>query len=140
MLVPYTCCPKTFENHYAEQIGNGLPHYQGMAFQKGYGIGGFFAKLFRSAMPFLVRGAKTVGKEALRTGTLIANDVLSGETTFKESAKTRAKAAGKTLAKKALKKASDMIGNGRFKRKRKASRKVISPKAKKVKGRDIFDP
>ena len=139
MLVPYSCCHKTFENHYADQIGNGLPHYQGMSFQKGYGIGGFFAKLFRSAMPFLVRGAKTVGKEALRTGTLIANDVLSGEN-FKESAKTRAKAAGKTLAKKAVKKASDMIGHGKFKRKRKAGKRVISSKAKKLKGRDIFDP
>lgn len=138
MLVPYSCCNKTFEEYYTNQIGNGLPFYQGAHFQKGYGIGGFFAKLFRSALPFLVRGAKTVGKEALRTGTLIANDVLTGEN-FKESAKARTKMAGKTLAKKALKKADEMIGHGQHKRKRKRSKRFISSKTRKVKGRDIFD-
>ncbi|KFM69670.1 hypothetical protein X975_14593, partial [Stegodyphus mimosarum] len=108
MRVPYTCCTKKFEDYYLAQTGNGLPYYQGTILQKGYGIGGFFAKLFRSAMPFLMKGAKTVGKEALRTGTQIANDVLSGEN-FKVSLKTRSKEAGKKLARKAVQKADEMI-------------------------------
>ncbi|GFV86213.1 hypothetical protein TNCV_672101 [Trichonephila clavipes] len=33
------------------------------SFQKGYGIGGWFKRLFRSALPFLSRGAKSVGKK-----------------------------------------------------------------------------
>lgn len=90
MLVPYTCCTKHIEDYYAGQTGKGLPYFKGAVLQKGYGIGGFFAKLFRSAMPFLFSGAKAIGKEALRTGTRVANDVLSGEN-FKASLKTRAK-------------------------------------------------
>lgn len=138
MLVPYKCCEKSFEDYYVGQAGNGMPYYQGMHLQKGYGIGGFFGKLFRTVLPFLKSGAKAVGKEALKTGTMIANDVLSGEN-LNTSAKTRAKQAGKVLARKALNKASDMIGHGRFKRKRKASKRVIRSKARKVVGRDIFD-
>lgn len=138
MLVPYTCCTKQFEEYYSGQTGNGLPYYQGTVLQKGYGIGGFFAKLFRSALPFLKSGAKTLGKEALRTGTMVANDVLSGEN-FKTSFKSRAKETGKKLAKKAIQKADEMIGRGRLKRKRQPTQRIISSKARKVQGRDIFD-
>lgn len=138
MLVPYACCAKTFEDYYVGQTGEGIPFYQGVSLQKGYGIGGFFAKLFRSALPFLKSGAKTVGKEVLRTGSLIASDVLSGEK-LSSSTKARAKEAGKTLARKAIKRTDEMIGHGRFKRKRKKPKRVISSKARKVTGRDIFD-
>jgi hypothetical protein len=138
MLVPYKCCTKSFEDYYVGQTGNGLPYYQGISLQKGYGIGGFFAKLFRSVLPFLKSGAKAIGKEALRTGTMIANDVLAGEN-VNISAKTRAKEAGKVLARKALKKADEMIGHGRFKRKRKSAKHLIRSKIRKVQRRDIFD-
>ncbi|GFV51348.1 uncharacterized protein F54H12.2 [Trichonephila clavipes] len=56
MSVPYVCCTKRFEDHYAGQIGSGLTHYKGINFQKGYGIGGIFRRLFRAALPFLVKG------------------------------------------------------------------------------------
>ncbi|GFU05086.1 uncharacterized protein TNCV_574401 [Trichonephila clavipes] len=66
------------------QIGSGLTHYKGINFQKGYGIGGIFRRLFRAALPFLVKGGKTIGKEVLMTGSRVASDVLSGEN-FKEA-------------------------------------------------------
>lgn len=138
MLVPYTCCTKKFEDYYVRQTGNGLPYYQGTVLQKGYGIGGFFAKLFRSALPFLVSGAKAVGKEALRTGTQVANDVLAGEN-LKTSFRTRVKESGKALARKAVVKADEMVGRGGHKRKRKTPKHSISSKARKVSGRDIFN-
>lgn len=138
MLVPYTCCTKKFEDYYVNQTGYGLPYYQGIGFQKGYGIGGFFAKLFRRALPFLVSGAKTVGKEALRAGTMVAGDVLAGED-LKTAVKSRAKESGKSLARKAVQKASQMVGRGKNKRKRKHSKPFISSKVRKVVGRDIFD-
>ncbi|GFU57489.1 uncharacterized protein F54H12.2 [Trichonephila clavipes] len=78
MLVPYTCCLTQYEDYFIDQAGNGLSYYQGQSFQKGYGIGGWFKRLFRSALPFLSRGAKSVGKEVLRTGAQIANDLLEG--------------------------------------------------------------
>ncbi|GFS50418.1 uncharacterized protein TNCV_2022351 [Trichonephila clavipes] len=60
------------------QIGSGLTHYKGINFQKDYGIGGIFRRLFRAALPFLVKGGKTIGKEVLMTGSRVASDVLSG--------------------------------------------------------------
>ncbi|GFS76275.1 uncharacterized protein TNCV_4668071 [Trichonephila clavipes] len=79
------------------QIGSGLTHYKGINFQKGYGIGGIFRRLFRAALPFLVKGGKTIGKEVLMTGSRVASDVLSGEN-FKEAVKTRSKESGKKIS------------------------------------------
>lgn len=139
MIVPYKCCVKEFEDFYLNQAGNGISFYQGQPHQKGYGIGGWFKKIFRSALPFITRGAKTVGKEVLRTGTQIANDVLEGRN-VQESTEMRVKETGKTLAKKALKTADGMLGQGKkYKRKRKLPKRFISPKVEKVKRRDIFD-
>jgi len=135
MFVPYECCTQHYTEHY--QTGSGLPHYRGQLYQKGYGLGGFFRNLFRSAMPLFTKGLKTVGKEALRTGTLIASNVLSGEN-FKSAAKQRTKEAGKVLAQKAIRKAQSMVGSGKYKRKRKLVNPFISRSTKKRKARDIF--
>ncbi|GFW62078.1 uncharacterized protein F54H12.2 [Trichonephila clavipes] len=98
------------------QIGSGLTHYKGINFQKGYGIGGIFRRLFRAALPFLVKGGKTIGKEVLMTGSRVASDVLSGEN-FKEAVKTRSKESGKKLAQKAIDRVQSMVGKGQYKRK-----------------------
>ncbi|GFW27899.1 uncharacterized protein F54H12.2 [Trichonephila clavipes] len=87
MLVPYNCCTKQFEDYYISQTGNGLPYYAGQSFQKGYGIGGWFKRLFRTALPFL------------KTSTQIANDMLEGQS-FPESARQRTNETGKKLIKK----------------------------------------
>ncbi|GFW90502.1 uncharacterized protein F54H12.2 [Trichonephila clavipes] len=101
MSKPYVCCTKRFEDHYAGQIGSGLTHYKGINFQKVCGIGGKFRRLFRAALPFLVKGGKTIGKEVLITGSRVASDVLSEEN-FKEAVKTRSRESGKKLAQKAI--------------------------------------
>ncbi|GFV71137.1 uncharacterized protein F54H12.2 [Trichonephila clavipes] len=142
MLVPYNCCTKQFEDYYISQTGNGLPYYAGQSFQKGYGIGGWFKRLFRTALPFLKSDAKSVGKEVLKTSTQIANDMLEGQS-FPESARQRTNETRKKLIKKAIQKADEMIGRGkkhqRYKRKRKGMKATSSSKSKKVRGRDIFD-
>ncbi|GFU83864.1 uncharacterized protein TNCV_3851861 [Trichonephila clavipes] len=51
----------------------------------------------RAALPFLVKGGKTIGKEVLMTGSRVASDVLSGEN-FKEAVKTRSKESGKKIS------------------------------------------
>ncbi|GFW21694.1 uncharacterized transposon-derived protein F54H12.3 [Trichonephila clavipes] len=121
---------------------NGLPYYAEQSFQKGYGIGGWFKRLFRTALPFLKSGAKSVGKEVLKTSTQIANDMLEGQS-FPESARQRSNETGKKLIKKAIQKADEMIGRGkkhqRYKRKRKGMKATSYSKSKKVRGRDIFD-
>ncbi|GFU02945.1 uncharacterized protein F54H12.2 [Trichonephila clavipes] len=72
----------------------GVSYYEGVSFQKGYGLGGIFRRLFRAALPFLVKGVKAVGKEALRTSTRVVSDVLSGEN-FKIAARKRSEEAGR---------------------------------------------
>lgn len=139
MLVPYECNLSRFEDHYVNQAGNGLAYYRGQPSQKGYGIGGWFKNLFRTALPLLAKGAKSVGKEVLRTTSHIASDVLEGQN-FQESAEKRAKEAGQLLAKKAINKANDMLGKGiGYKRKRRHQKRVTLTKVRKQKRRDIFD-
>ncbi|GFT09034.1 uncharacterized protein F54H12.2 [Trichonephila clavipes] len=65
--------------------------------------------VFRTALPFLTRGAKSVGKEVLKTGTQIVNDLLEGQN-LEDAAKHRAKETGRKLAREAIKKADDMLG------------------------------
>ncbi|GFU79813.1 uncharacterized protein F54H12.2 [Trichonephila clavipes] len=96
--------------------GSGLTHYKGINFQKGYGIGGIFRRLFRAALPFLVKGGKTIGKEVLMTGSRVASDVLSREN-FKEAVKTRSRESGKKLAQKAIDRVQSMVGKRQYKRK-----------------------
>ncbi|GIY54860.1 uncharacterized protein CDAR_248761 [Caerostris darwini] len=78
------------------QSGSGISHYEGISFQRGYGLGGVFRLLFRAALPFLVRGGKVVGKEALVTGTKVINDVLTGKD-LETAAKNKSKEAGKEM-------------------------------------------
>jgi len=45
--------------------------------QREYGIGSYLAGLFRTVRPILWSGAKTLGREALRTGGKIMSDIAS---------------------------------------------------------------
>ncbi|GBN12082.1 hypothetical protein AVEN_204137-1 [Araneus ventricosus] len=137
--VPYACSTTKFQEHYTNHKGSGIPYYEGVSFQKGYGLGGIFRRLFRTALPFLVKGGKALGKEALVTGTNVINDVVSGED-IKIAAKRRSKEAGKNLARKAIGHVQSMMGKGKYKRKRKQQKRIISSKVRKTRGRDIFDP
>ncbi|GBN69535.1 hypothetical protein AVEN_183597-1 [Araneus ventricosus] len=136
--VPYTCCTTKFQEHYTNHKGSGIPYCEGVSFQKGYGLGGIFRRLFRAALPFLEKGGKALAKEALITGTNVINDVVSGED-IKIAAKRRSKEAGKNLARKAVDKVQSMIGRGKYKRKRKQHKRLISSKKRKKRGRVIFD-
>lgn len=71
-----------------QQRGLGVPLFQGSRLQRGHGLGNILSGLFRSALPMLKRGLAFFGKQALRTGAQIANDVADGES-FTESTKKR---------------------------------------------------
>ena len=47
--------------------------------QGGNGLGGVLRRLFRSAIPFLIRGGKEIGRQALKTGINFGEDVLAGK-------------------------------------------------------------
>ena len=75
----YLPCNKDYENYYVGQVGRGHPVFTGARTQRGYGLGGILGGLFRSAMPLIKQGAKTLGREALRTGVGIAQDAMEGK-------------------------------------------------------------
>lgn len=52
--------------------------FRGSKMQRGYGLGGFFAKLWRSARPLLRRGGEYIGKKAIRTGLHTIQDIAAG--------------------------------------------------------------
>ena len=90
--------------YYENQVGSGgvIEHfYQGSPYQRGHGIGSFLGGLFRRALPILSRGLKAVGKEALRSGVRVLDDVAGENMDFKDSLRTRLGESAMNLKRKA---------------------------------------
>lgn len=120
------------------QTGSGMTYFAGSSSQKGYGLGSYLGGLFRSViLPFLSRGARAVGQEAMRAGSHILADAASGSQPFKTSVKRHASAAGENLMNKM---ASGMNGNGikRAKLVRGIQSGRVSRRQRTIKKRDIF--
>lgn len=81
MVVPYNPQDSSefYRDYYAQQSGNGLAVFKGATVQRGHGIGGFFSRLLRGAMPLLKSGAKIVGKQLIDTSANVAKDLINGE-------------------------------------------------------------
>jgi len=126
-----------YEDYYASQSGSGVPIYQGSPGQRGHGLGSMLSGLFRSAMPMIKRGLAFFGKQALKTGLEVANDVAEGES-FKNSARRRVPEGIKRFVSTAN--FSNQSGSGRGRRKRKRVKAVRGGKKKKLSRRnnDIF--
>lgn len=82
-----------YHDYYMNQVGHGGPVYAGTRVQRGSGLGNIFGGMIRAAIPILKRGAKTLGKSAVKTGMRVVSDIASGQG-FKSSLKRRA---GETL-------------------------------------------
>src|SRR5678816_4632801 len=52
--------------------------FRGSRMQRGYGLGGFFASLFRRAIPLFKSGGKYIAKKAARTGINTIQDIMGG--------------------------------------------------------------
>ena len=52
--------------------------FRGSRMQRGYGLGGFFASMFRRAIPLLKSGGKYILKKAARTGMNSMRDIANG--------------------------------------------------------------
>ena len=52
--------------------------FRGARFQRGYGLGGFFSKLLRSALPILRSGGRYLTQKALKTGMHTLQDISMG--------------------------------------------------------------
>jgi hypothetical protein len=101
MKQPHHCQAKAYHDYYLFQAGRGYPLYVVTRYQRVHGLGSIFGGLFKAAVPFLKKGAKTLGREALKTGLNIAEDVVAGKN-LKQAAKSRLKSTGQNLLQKAI--------------------------------------
>ena len=93
--------------------------YVGSPYQRGHGgIISFLAGIFRRVLPLFSRGAKAVGKEAVRTGMNIMSDVTSGNTPIKESIRNRFKESGEILKRKVEEKLDKLMEESGYKLRR----------------------
>ena len=92
---------RAYHDYYLNQAGRGYPVYAGTRYQRGHGLGSICGSLFKSAVPLLKRGAKTLGREALKTGLNLASDVMEGQNVT-QAAKSRLKSTGQKLLQKAM--------------------------------------
>jgi len=86
-----------------------LPAFHGARIQRGYGIGSFIKGIFRSAIPLVKQGARTVGKTALTSGLNVVRDVLAGRD-LKSAALSRANEAKDQLKSKAFNAVRSAVG------------------------------
>lgn len=127
----------SYSEYYNSQFGRGGGFYSGRVFQSGHGLGGALLGLMRSATPLL----KTVGKNLLRAGVGVANDLMAGGTSFQKSVKNRGLDALKRVTGDLMtdgKKKSRAQAAGRVTKRRRTSPQQGSGRRKRHKS-DIFD-
>lgn len=83
--------------------------------QRGHGIGSFLAGLFRRALPFITKGARAIGKEAVRAGINVLDDVSEKNILFKDSLQNRMSESGQSLKRKATSKIIDLMEGSGYK-------------------------
>lgn len=106
--------------YYENQIGGGASRignvFVGAPYQKGHGIGRFLGGLFRSVLPLITKGVKAIGKEALRSGLHVIEDVSGNHVPFKESLRRRAAESGENLKRKADEKIALLMNGAGYNR------------------------
>ena len=64
-----------YEDYYTRQSEGYVPVFYGARTQKVHGLGRNLGGLFRRALPFLLRGAKILGQQAMN----VASDMIDGK-------------------------------------------------------------
>lgn len=81
-----------FQNYYLNQARGSLSYFQGSTYQRDYGLGRIFRRIFKWIMPIIKEHGypiiKNVGKEVIKGVSNLANDGLDGKD-IKESTKSR---------------------------------------------------
>jgi hypothetical protein len=117
------------ENYYMKQAA-GMPYFSGPMAQRGHGLGGIFGRLFRAAVPLFRRAApvlksaaKSVAKEAVRSGSNVLGDVIAGEN-IGDAFANRTSQGVNRLAKKGVAKIDRMMSTPKTIKRKKKRRHV----------------
>ncbi len=86
------CCDASrdlYEQYYSRQNGGEIPVYAGRRFQRGHGLGSILGGFVRRlVLPFFQTNAKSMLKNAAKTGVEVVGDVVDGRS-FVDSVKKR---------------------------------------------------
>jgi len=86
------CCDASrdlYEEYYSRQNGGEIPVFAGRRFQRGHGLGSILSGFVRRlVLPFFQTNAKSMLKNAAKTGIEVADDVIEGRS-FVDSVKKR---------------------------------------------------
>ena len=109
-----------YDEYFNNQIGCGYSTGIGRvyigSYQRGHGgVGRFLAGLFRRVLPLLKSGAKTLGKEAVRTGINVVNDVTTQNKPISEAFQNRIRESARNLKRKAEEKLDKMMQGSGYK-------------------------
>jgi hypothetical protein len=126
-----------FKQYYQDQI-DGLNGFKGQIIQRGYGIGSFFKRIARWAIPIIKQHAKPMLTNAFKYGvseisngmSKFNNDINSENKDIKESAKERATETFNNIKNK--------IQKG-GKRRRRTQKSITHCKKQKLAHKNIFD-
>ena len=94
---------------YENQVGSGIPVFQGVRFQRGHG---FFGRLFSGIGNFIKDLAPGLLRRSLPSAINLANDVIAGENVA-QSAKKRLIEAGHNVAEETLDSLKSRLQKGR---------------------------
>lgn len=138
--------PELYKHYYlnqAEQKGGGA-YFAGKSFQRGYGqrgggIGNFFGRLIRKALPYFTSASKNIGKLALKTGANVLADTASGQN-FQDSLQHRMNESGKEIKRRVTNQVRDAMdsqtgGGKKRKGNQKATNTTKKQKANPIKGK-----
>lgn len=105
------------------------------AIQRGYGIGGLFRGLIRSATPMLKKGLLNIGKRALTMGADALGDVSRNNVSLKTAFKNQAApllnlAAQKPISRGSKRKSISLTGHSSRKVRKKTGRRASTRKRK----------
>lgn len=116
--------------------------YAGARWQKGYGLGGIFGSLMRSALPVLKTVGKRAAKEVLRTGLEagvgIASDALQGKN-LKAAARARVSRAAANTVENVIKTHTQKRAPQKRAPQKRRRAPVTQQRKRRRKAGDIFD-
>jgi len=94
----------------------GIPRvFVGSPYQRGHGIGSFLDRLFKKILPFLNKGARAIGKEALRARINVIEDVENNKP-LKKAVKSRLAESRGNLKRKAKEKMNSLMRESGYKK------------------------
>ena len=107
------------DDHAFCQCGNGLVGFEGVRYQKGFGL---FGNIFRWALPYLKQFGTYVGKKLFHFGTDVVKDVALDGKSIKESAKQRFKEGKDQMLEDGMAKLKNIVQGGRGRRRRRTKK------------------